>query len=289
MKEALFINGVYETVLKEIIEAQKLNKDMICFLQPYTPYKITHLNKQKPSKNNPIELYISITTNLDKVCYVASIVGWEDKRALTKERLENLNNHIETFQSSEEEIYLQKESGKEYVNLISVLNVCKVPNQFSVINLIKTSNEEPYNPRTRAGGFSYVWELPNWINVEQSILQENLNKELEESVKQSQADSDEARKKRLKNASRKPKSVQVISHAYKRNPDVIVEVLKRANGFCERCGKAAPFIRAKDNSPYLEIHHKTMLADKGDDTVDNAIGVCPNCHRELHFGVNTVL
>ena len=25
----------------------------------------------------------------------------------------------------------------------------------------------------------------------------------------------------------------------------------------------------------------------GDDTVKNAIALCPNCHRELHFGVVT--
>ena len=26
------------------------------------------------------------------------------------------------------------------------------------------------------------------------------------------------------------------------------------------------------------------LADGGADTVENAIAVCPNCHRELHYG-----
>ncbi len=25
--------------------------------------------------------------------------------------------------------------------------------------------------------------------------------------------------------------------------------------------------------------------DGGDDTVENALGLCPNCHRELHFDV----
>ena len=46
----------------------------------------------------------------------------------------------------------------------------------------------------------------------------------------------------------------------------------------------APFLRAKDNSPYLEIHHWITLAEGGDDTIENACALCPNCHRELHFG-----
>ena len=28
------------------------------------------------------------------------------------------------------------------------------------------------------------------------------------------------------------------------------------------------------------------LADGGSDTLSNAFAACPNCHRELHYGVN---
>ena len=82
----------------------------------------------------------------------------------------------------------------------------------------------------------------------------------------------------------KPERVEVISIAFKRNADVVATVLYRANGICELCKQDAPFLRAKDNSPYLEVHHKIRLADGGDDTVNNAIAVCPNCHRKLHYG-----
>jgi 5-methylcytosine-specific restriction protein A len=34
----------------------------------------------------------------------------------------------------------------------------------------------------------------------------------------------------------------------------------------------------------LEVHHKIRLADGGFDTVENAIAVCPNCHRQCHHG-----
>lgn len=49
-----------------------------------------------------------------------------------------------------------------------------------------------------------------------------------------------------------------------------------------RCNSEAPFIRRTNGSPYLEVHHKTPLAEDGEDTVENAIALCPNCHRELH-------
>ncbi|WP_442967956.1 HNH endonuclease [Rheinheimera sp.] len=36
--------------------------------------------------------------------------------------------------------------------------------------------------------------------------------------------------------------------------------------------------------PYLEVHHRIPLAEKGEDTLENAIELCPNCHIQAHFG-----
>jgi 5-methylcytosine-specific restriction endonuclease McrA len=91
---------------------------------------------------------------------------------------------------------------------------------------------------------------------------------------------------RLAMAPKKPRRLAVTSSVFARNPDVVAQVLFRAAGECERCGKRAPFIRRADGTPYLEVHHRVQLAAGGDDTVENAIAVCPNCHREAHFGVN---
>jgi 5-methylcytosine-specific restriction protein A len=92
------------------------------------------------------------------------------------------------------------------------------------------------------------------------------------------------RLQRLSDAPRKPSQIVAAVAVFVRNPDVIAEVLLRANGTCEDCGKAAPFSRRSDGSPYLEVHHKIRLADGGDDTVENAVAVCPNCHRRAHYG-----
>nr|WP_252728888.1 HNH endonuclease [Aliiglaciecola lipolytica] len=58
-----------------------------------------------------------------------------------------------------------------------------------------------------------------------------------------------------------------------------------ANGSCECCGEKSPFIKS-NGEPYLEVHHVRHLAKDGSDTISNAIAICPNCHRELHFGIN---
>ena len=115
---------------------------------------------------------------------------------------------------------------------------------------------------------------------------EEVERELEEEIKTSIGLTKGERSKRLKSALRIPKILTVTTTTYQRNPDVIAEVLERARGICERCGATAPFIRASDGTPYLEVHHKKRLADGGEDTVENAVAVCPNCHRELHFGMN---
>ena len=68
-----------------------------------------------------------------------------------------------------------------------------------------------------------------------------------------------------------------------RDPQVKAFVLHRAGGVCESCGSGAPF-KDEHGDPYLECHHVKRLADGGPDTVENAVAVCPNCHRELHHG-----
>ncbi|MDF9833810.1 5-methylcytosine-specific restriction endonuclease McrA [Ereboglobus sp. PH5-5] len=105
-----------------------------------------------------------------------------------------------------------------------------------------------------------------------------------ESVKKSMNDSAKARLERLRRASKKPECRLVYSSQFVRNHDVVAEVLKRAKGCCAACKRKAPFKRKSDGKPYLEVHHIVFLSDGGEDTVDNAQALCPNCHRQKHFG-----
>ena len=62
-------------------------------------------------------------------------------------------------------------------------------------------------------------------------------------------------------------------------------VVARADGRCEGCNGAAPFLRA-NGVPYLEPHHIRRLGDGGPDDPHFVIGLCPNCHRRVHSGAD---
>lgn len=113
---------------------------------------------------------------------------------------------------------------------------------------------------------------------------EDLNDSFHKAVDVAVKAPENERKKRILESSVLPKIKTVVVRVYERNPYVVAEVLDRANGLCEHCEAEAPFIRKRDSSPFLEVHHIIRLADGGEDTVANAIAICPNCHRELHFG-----
>jgi len=70
---------------------------------------------------------------------------------------------------------------------------------------------------------------------------------------------------------------------YERDPIVAEATLRRANGYCESCGKLAPFT-GKDGEPFLEVHHIEGLASGGADKLQNCVALCPNCHGHVHFG-----
>ncbi len=118
------------------------------------------------------------------------------------------------------------------------------------------------------------------VYVERDYLEANLN----DSVSKAKRDTKSERASRLINAPKIPKQVIVVSLGFVRNADVIAEALARSAGICEACNKPAPFNRKSDGTPYLEVHHKLPLAQGGEDSIANAVAICPNCHRQAHFG-----
>jgi 5-methylcytosine-specific restriction protein A len=132
----------------------------------------------------------------------------------------------------------------------------------------------------RAVLFKYEALIQSQPNIEDFVAMENAA--LADAIARSPAD----RASRLANADPIPKTATVTATVYVRNPDVTATVLTRAGGVCEGCAKPAPFLRLSNGLPYLEVHHKHRLADGGPDTVANAIALCPNCHREAHYGAD---
>jgi len=279
---SLFINGAFKSVLAEIEE----HPGSPCYLQPYSTGRITNFTKSPPTRESPVVLYLSLTDSLNTVSYSANVIGWQDKRELAKDKaaLESAQSRIKEFQPSEKAgIYLE-DKGKNYVNLITVIDVQSLESPFPVSRLIKTSNGKPLGKRTSPGGWSYVQRPPDWLGTITESLNRDIECDLQNAVAKSMADTAAARQQRLAAARKLPETLQVVSRAFRRNPDVIAEVLVRAEGTCEECGSPAPFRRAKDNAPYLEVHHRILLSAGGEDTVENALALCPNCHRKLHFG-----
>ena len=74
---------------------------------------------------------------------------------------------------------------------------------------------------------------------------------------------------------------QLSSSTYTRNPYVTELAKRRAKGYCQLCNNPAPF-SDKDGNPYLETHHVVWLSQGGEDTIENTVALCPNCHRKLH-------
>jgi len=81
-----------------------------------------------------------------------------------------------------------------------------------------------------------------------------------------------------------PDRASRTSNYFPRDPEVRAFVIKRAKGRCEYCGRTG--FELPDGRCYVEAHHVIGLAKNGPDTVTNVIALCPEHHREAHFGVN---
>jgi len=134
--------------------------------------------------------------------------------------------------------------------------------------------------RQGSGFFDQIEVLPSAGATIPQAIEASFEEQVANSLRLTHA----ARLQRLARAPSQPARVEVTTFVFARNPDVVAEVLYRAGGKCEACQSPAPFERRPDRSPYLEVHHTTPLAAGGDDTVENAVALCPNCHRKAHYG-----
>lgn len=78
---------------------------------------------------------------------------------------------------------------------------------------------------------------------------------------------------------------QIVTTVFARSKVIRDYALARAGGSCECCGAKAPFLTS-DGRPFLEVHHIRRLSDGGPDAPGGVAAVCPNCHRQAHFGAN---
>ena len=76
----------------------------------------------------------------------------------------------------------------------------------------------------------------------------------------------------------------VLVSRYVRNSKFKQEVLDNAGGICDACKKR--IFQNLNGEWFLEVHHKRWLSEDGLDVIENMVALCPNCHRQEHFGKN---
>jgi 5-methylcytosine-specific restriction endonuclease McrA len=195
--------------------------------------------------------------------------------------------------------------GKRYLTFYIRLNIEKFEEkkEFTFLTITPTNYTNPPKEKSKREG--YISEIKSPEDIDELIdfiflkclgqfleikeknnirSKKRLQQEFENKIEIGKLLSKEERLKKLLNYPKIPERVIIKSYEYIRNPLVIIEALERANGKCEKCHKNAPFLRNKDNTPYLEVHHKIPLSQNGEDTLTNVLALCPNCHREEHFG-----
>lgn len=83
-----------------------------------------------------------------------------------------------------------------------------------------------------------------------------------------------------------------LEYHWNRDRIIVEQVLQSDKYLCEVDPKHKTFIARRNDQPYLEGHHLIPLARQKEfkvslDVYANIIGLCPNCHRQLHFGKQT--
>jgi len=157
--EAIFWNGVYESVLDNIYVIQKYLPEQILFLQPYSSERVVHLAENPPSVNDPVRLLMSLTADLPNVHFTCEIVGWDNKQLITGQKLEVLNKIIYSLQwPGEPGVYDSVDnSGVKPLNLLYVRRMKKLSSPFSVDKLKKSSTGESLSTdRATSGGWTYI-------------------------------------------------------------------------------------------------------------------------------------
>ena len=99
-----------------------------------------------------------------------------------------------------------------------------------------------------------VWEL--YQDQQGQWCYRKVKSEFEKAVDAASQLSPSERKEILVTESKTPELIVVTTRVYKRSPCV-----------------------------FLEVHHIKWLSNGGEDSVENALALCPNCHRQAHYGV----
>ncbi len=154
----LYMNGVYRSVLEEILGVHRHLPNQILYMQPHGRSSISRLRDDPPTIDKPTKMWISTGDDLQHISYTVEIIGWEDKTQMSDDRRKLIESIINLHQPGEGGLYnMSDDPGTSSLNLLHVRRMFKFTEPFSVSRLIKISDGRPLaTNRTRGGGHSYV-------------------------------------------------------------------------------------------------------------------------------------
>ena len=87
----------------------------------------------------------------------------------------------------------------------------------------------------------------------------------------------------------KPASAPKVVYGWNRDRVIVEQVLSVDKYRCEIDARHKTFVTRRNDQLYLEGHHLIPISHQDEfkrslDVYANIIGLCPNCHRQLHFG-----
>jgi len=157
-------------------------------------------------------------------------------------------------------------------------------NKVYTIGPIKLS-KSPYQETQpdQDGNDRQVWMFPlKLISGKPPLLEKNkITALVKLKEKQAKKLSDQELRRRAMLAGKIAGRRTISSLQFERNIWVSEYTKRKANGICQLCNKNAPF-NNKSGIPYLETHYIVSLSAGGDDSIQNAVALCPNCHRKMH-------
>lgn len=144
---------------------------------------------------------------------------------------------------------------------------------------------EPYqeDQPDSEGNLRKVWVFPlKSISDTPAVIPARiLHERQEKEARKAKRLNDQELRSRALNARNLAGTRNTLAKSYERNAYVSEYAKRRANGYCQLCECPAPFTDSHGN-PYLETHHIVWLSNGGNDSIENTVALCPNCHRKMH-------
>lgn len=271
--------GKNSNSLKQLYELHPLNEYSFDFENLFSYL----LDIKTEFINHTLNSYKLFTRGSDKEKNI-DLEGWESRKQSIIELKDNLSFKLYLKKSTNNRCFIgSADSANIYTKIIAYT---VIPN-YTTMTIQRIDKED--------GGSRFIFRLFFDNNIEDLVetkskikKESRLRKEktVEEliaaAIKREQIKSASFYTTSASNPYGDQRTKKRVSNEYERDETISAAVKKRAYGKCDLCGNDAPFMD-DFGQPFLEEHHVKWLMNGGTDSLDNAVALCPNCHRKMHI------